>query len=78
MSARSCRPGRVTDPLPELPPRPSRAEADMSQLFTLSTNDLVITREHFVALVAVQGRAELGWVVDGIEAELADRAGVRK
>lgn len=68
MSARSLR----SQPAPVAAP-PENPTASLAALFTLSTNDLVITREHFVALVAVQGRAEFEWIVDGIEAELTER-----
>lgn len=44
--------------------------ASLAALFSLSFNDLMVTRAHFADLDAL----EFGWIVDGIDAELADRA----
>lgn len=55
---------------PTAPPTAGNPTGGLAALFSLSFNDLMVTRAHFAAL----DPDEFGWIVDGIDAELADRA----
>lgn len=50
--------------------RTAAPTASLAALFSLSYVDLMTTRAHFAALDA----EEFGWIVDGIDTELGDRA----